>query len=132
MVGPDLDPRYVARLGTICAALPEVVEEDAWVGVRWTIRKKNFAHLVAIADGRPAAYAEAAGTPGPSTVLTFRSSGEELDALRAIGPPFFKPVWFRDIVGLVLPADPSAVDWDEVTELVTESYRVLAPRRLTR
>ncbi len=132
MVGPDLDPRYVARLGTICAALPEVVEEDAWVGVRWTIRKKNFAHLVAIADGRPAAYAEAAGTAGPSTVLTFRSSGEELDALRAIGPPFFKPVWFRDIVGLVLPADPSAVDWDEVAELVTESYRVLAPRRLTR
>ena len=132
MVGPDLDPRYVARLGTICAALPEVVEEDAWVGVRWTIRKKNFAHLVAIADGRPAAYAEAAGTAGPSTVLTFRSSGEELDALSAIGPPFFKPMWFRDIVGLVLPADPSAVDWDEVTELVTESYRVLAPRRLTR
>ena len=49
----------------------------------------------------------------------------------AIGPPFFKPVWFRDIVGLVLPADPAAVDWDEVAELVTESYRLLAPKRLT-
>ena len=47
----------------------------------------------------------------------------------AVGPPFFKPVWFRDIVGLVLPDDPAAVDWDEVTELVTESYRCwrLAP-----
>jgi hypothetical protein len=131
MAGLDVDPRYVERLGTICSALPEVVEEDAWVGVRWSIRKKNFAHLVAIADGRPAAYAAAARTPGPSTVLTFRSRGEELDVLSAIGPPFFKPVWFRDIVGLVLPADPEAVDWDEIAELVTESYRVLAPKRLT-
>ena len=131
MAGPDVDPRYVDRLGAICCALPEVVEADAWVGVRWSIRQKNFAQLVAIVDGRPAAYATAAGTAGPATVLTFRSRGEELDALRAIGPPFFKPVWFRDIVGLVLPADPAAVDWDEVTELVTESYRHLAPKRLT-
>ena len=130
--GPDVDPGYVERLGAICMALPEVVEEDAWVGVRWSIRTKNFAHLVAIADGRPAAYAEAAGTTGPATVLTFRSAGDELVALSAVGPPFFKPVWFRDIVGLVLPADPGAVDWDEVTELVTESYRLLAPKRLTR
>ncbi len=41
-------------------------------------------------------------------------------------------MWFRDIVGLVLPDDPAAVDWDEVTELVTESYRLLAPKRLNR
>ncbi len=127
-----MDPRYVEPLGEICLALPEVFEEDAWVGVRWSIRKKNFAHVVAIADGRPPAYAEAAGTPGPATVLTFRSSGEELEALSAIGPPFFKPVWFRDIVGLVLPDDPAHVDWDEVAELVTESYRLLAPKRLSR
>ena len=130
--GPDVDIGYVERLSAICSVLPEAVEEDAWVGVRWSIRKKNFAHLVAIADGRPTAYAAAAGTVGPSTVLTFRSSGEELAALSAFGPPFFKPLWFRDIVGLVLPADPPTADWDEVAELVTESYRLLAPKRLTR
>jgi hypothetical protein len=60
-------------------------------------------------------------------VLTFRSSGAELDALTNAGHPFFKPVWFRDIVGMVLDADP---DWDEVGELVTESYCLLAPHRL--
>ncbi len=120
----------MSRLGAICLALPEVVEEDAWVGTRWSIRTKNFAHVVAIADGRPAAYADAAGTPGPATVLTFRSTGDDLAALSAVGPPFFKPVWFRDIVGLVLDPDPAAVDWDEVAELVTDSYRLLAPKRL--
>ena len=130
--GPGVDIGYIERLRAICSVLPEAVEEDAWVGVRWSIRKKNFAHLVAIADGQPAAYAAAAETFGPTTVLTFRSSGEELAALSAFGPPFFKPVWFRDIVGLVLPADPASVEWDEVAELVTESYRVLAPKRLIR
>jgi YjbR len=130
MSGPEVDRRVVERLGAICLALPEVVEDDAWVGVRWSIRTKNFAHLVAIADGRPAAYAAAAGTDGPVTLLTFRAGGDDLAALAAMGPPFFKPVWFRDIVGLVLADDPDEVAWDEVTELVTDSYRLRAPKRL--
>ncbi len=117
----------VTRVGAVCLALPQAVEEDAWVGVRWRIRTKTFAHVVPIADGAPRAYATAAGTDGPVTVLTFRAVGDELDALSAIGPPFFKPVWFRDIVGLVVDAD---VDWDEVAELLTESYCALAPGRL--
>ena len=117
----------VARVGAACLPLPEAVEEDAWVGTRWRIRAKTFAHVVPIEDGRPGAYAVAAGTPGPAVVLTFRSSGDELAALTAIGPPFFKPVWFRDIVGLTIT---HATDWDEVNELVTESYRLLAPRKL--
>ena len=57
----------------------------------------------------------------------FRSSGPELEALRAGGPPFFGPPWRGDEVGLMLPED---VDWDEVDELLTESYCVQAPRKL--
>ena len=60
-------------------------------------------------------------------MLTFRAADDELAALTATGPPFFKPVWFRDIVGLTITAD---VDWAEVAELVTESYCLLAPRQL--
>jgi hypothetical protein len=91
------------------------------------VRGKNFAHAVMIDAGWPPAYARAAVTDGPVCVLTFRAAGPELGALAHAGPPFFKPVWFPDIVGLRLDG---AVDWDEVTELVTESYRVLAPRSL--
>ena len=61
------------------------------------------------------------------SVLTFRSAGDELDVLTYAHHPFFKPVWFRDIVGMVLEAD---VDWDEVEELLTESYCLLAPKKL--
>jgi hypothetical protein len=126
-VDPDVPADIVERLRAVCLRLPEVVEEEAWVGLRWRVRTKTFAHVVAVHDGRPAAYATAAGTDGPATVLTFRSWGEELAALTAVGPPFFKPVWFRDIVGVVLGDD---VDWAEIDELLTESYCLLAPARL--
>jgi hypothetical protein len=118
----------VERLHVICAELPESRQEGAWVGTRWRIRTRTFAHVVAIDGGWPPAYATAAGTDGPATVLTFRSAGDELAALSAVGPPFFKPVWFRDILGLTLGDD---VDWEEVAELLTESYCVLAPKKLT-
>jgi hypothetical protein len=117
----------VNRLRSVCRALPEVAEEQAWVGTRWTVRKKNFAHVVHIESGWPPAYAGAAGSDGPITVLTFRAAGPELAALSASGPPFFKPVWFADIVGMVLDAE---TDWDEVEELLTESYCLLAPAKL--
>jgi hypothetical protein len=97
------------------------------VGTRWRIRAKTFAHVLTIDAGWPPAYARAAGRAGPVTVLMFRSSGPELDVLRRAGDPFFGPPWRADEVGMVLDAD---VDWMEVAELVTESYSLLAPRKL--
>ena len=46
---------WLGRIRPICMALPEVDEEEAWVGTRWTVRKRNFAHIVFIADGGPPA-----------------------------------------------------------------------------
>jgi hypothetical protein len=127
----EVPAEIVARLRAVCLALPEAYEEPAWVGTRWSVRKRNFAHVVAVADGWPPAYARAVGAvgavEGPTNVLTFRSSGIELDALGNVGHPFFRPPWAPNIVGLVLDA---GVGWDEVAELVTESYCVLAPRNL--
>jgi hypothetical protein len=119
----------VTRLRKICLALPEVEEEAAWVGTRWCIRKKNFAHVLMISSGQPAAYAKAAGTDGPACVLTFRSPLPELDVYAFGAPPFFKPGWWPNIVGMQLGA---AVDSREVGELLFDSYRLLAPARLAR
>ena len=123
----DVSPQIVSQLRSVCLGFPEAYEEEAWVGTRWRIRKATFAHVVAIESGWPPAYARAVGSDGPSTVLTFRSVSPELDVLAAAGHPFFKPVWFPDIVGMVID---DGTDWEEVAELVTESYRVLAPRKL--
>jgi YjbR len=123
----EVPEELVARLRTVCMALPEAYEEQAWIGTRWCIRRKTFAHVVQVDQGWPPVYAREAGGDGPMSVLTFRSSGAELDALTDAGHPFFRPPWAPNVIGLVLVDD---VDWDEVAELVTDSYRLLAPRKL--
>jgi hypothetical protein len=120
-------PEIVAPIRAVCLGLPEAYEEKAWVGTRWRIRTRTFAHVLAVDSGWPPAYARAAATSGPATVLMFRSSGPELAALRESGQPFFAPVWRATEVGLILDA---AVDWDEIAELLTESYCALAPKAL--
>ncbi len=123
----DVAPEVLRELRSACLGLPEVYEEPAWAGTRWRIRKRTFAHVVAVEDGSPPAYARASGSDGPITVLTFRSSGPELDALSNAGHPFFRPRWAPNVVGMVLD---DGVDWDEVSELLTESYCVMAPKKL--
>ena len=91
------------------------------------IGKRNFAQLVTIASGRPAAYARAAGTDGPATVVTFRCPLDEVAAFRHAGSPFFVPPWFPNIVGMVIG---DHADWREIEELLTESYCGLAPKSL--
>ncbi len=66
-------------------------------------------------------------SPGPLTLMTFESSGDELHALRSMGSPFFSPPWRPTVVGMIID---DAADWAEIAELVTESYCVLAPAKL--
>jgi len=119
----------VRRLDAIAGPLPEAYQEDAWTGVRWRIRKKTFAHVMVAQVGYESAYFDITGVRDPTTVLTFRATGDELLALVHAGLPFYKPPWSPTIVGVVLDED---TDWDEIAELVTESYRFCAPQRLAR
>ena len=105
------------RVREVCLPLPEAHEERAWVGIRWMVRKRTFAHVLGV-DDRHA---------DPLVVLSFRSAGEELEVLRHAGHPFFVLGWGRDAIGVVLDDD---TDWGEVRELVTESFCVLAPKKL--
>ena len=127
----DLLADVLAHLREICAALPETYEEPAWVGIRWRVRKHTFAHAVRVdADSTPAFDPVKVLLDGPDAsvcIVTFRSQGPELVALRNAGGPFFYAGWGRDVVGMVLDGD---TDWDEVGELLTESYCVLAPKKL--
>ena len=115
------------RVGAVALTLPGAREEDAWTGVRWRVRQRTFAHVQALH------HADAADRLGVTdgrtvTVVTLRSRGEERAALAAIGPPYLAS-WADDVVAVVLDDD---TDWTELAELVTESYRLLAPQRLVR
>ena len=113
----DVPEPVVARVRAICAALPDAYEEKAWVGVRWRVRGKTFAHVLGI---------ELRGCAA-EVVLVFRAEGEELEMLRHAGPPFRLLGWGRDALGLTID---DGTDWDEIRELVTESFCVMAPRKL--
>jgi hypothetical protein len=123
------DGAVVTRLAAIALALPEAVEQDAWTGVRWRVRTKTFAHVMVGQPGYESSFRDLTGIAEPTTVLTFRASGEELLALTLAGLPFYRPPWSPTIVGMVLD---DRTDWAEVGELVTESYRCCAPQKLVR
>ncbi len=123
----DVPDEILDRLRAICLALPETHEETAWVGVRWRIRQRTFAHVLIARPDHEMAYARAAGSTEPLCLMSFRAPGEEVAALVARGRPFFKPDWSPNVIGMVFE-DP--VDWREVAELLTDSYCVMAPKRL--
>src|SRR6476659_8308164 len=92
---PRIEPSgdVVARLASTALALPDAYEEDAWTGVRWRVRNKTFAHVLVAPEGYTSAYRDITGVTKPTTVLSFRSSGDELPALTHAGPPFFRQRW---------------------------------------
>jgi hypothetical protein len=123
----DVPPEIVSALRSVCLDLPAAYEERGWVGTRWCIRKRVFAHVLQVAEGWPPAYARAAGSRGPISVLTFRSSEPGLYDHGRARPPFFWPGWWPNLVGMVLD---ERADWDVVARLLADSYCVLAPKRL--
>jgi hypothetical protein len=123
----DVPPEVLDRLRPICLGLPESYEEPAWVGTRWRIRKRTFAHVRTVDPDHPVAHARAVEPDRPACVLVFRAPGDEIAALVAVGYPFYKPDWGPTVLGMALDDDTA---WDEVAELLAESYRLLAPKRL--
>lgn len=112
------------RVSRLCLVLPEVtVRVDASLSrARSTahsfdIRRRSFCLLVAREGpvGKPVA------------LLVLRADPDERDVLLLIGHPFFAPRAGRDRIGVLLS---EGTDWEEIRELVTESYRRLAPKKL--
>lgn len=83
MPGPRIKPasEVVARIAATALALPDAYEEGAWTGVRWRVRGRTCADVLVAQEGYRSSYRAATGVTAPTTVLTFRSLGEEQLAL---------------------------------------------------
>lgn len=113
------------RVGALCLALPEVTVRVDESGTRarsrahsFDIRRKSFCLLVA-REGP-------SGEPVPLLVL--RAHPDDREAYLSIGHPFFASRAGGDRIAVLLTRD---TDWDEIGALVTESYRRIAPKKLT-
>lgn len=113
----DVPADILRRVRAAAAHLPEASEEQAYQGVRWRIRGNTLLHVVTRISEQ-----------GPLTHMTVHAAGEELDVLVAIGDPYF-PGWGAGLLAMVL-RDDGTTDWEEVRELITESYCLLAPKKL--
>jgi hypothetical protein len=121
----EIPDDIVERVSTLCLALPEVTVrvDESLITQRsrahsFDIRRRSFCLLIA--------WEGPAGQPVPLLVL--RAAPDERDALLSIGHPFFAPRAGRGRIGVRLTRE---TDWAEIRELVTESYRMLAPKKLT-
>lgn len=128
MSGPgDVPPEILDRLRPICRRLPDTYEEPAWIGVRWRIRTRTFAHVYTPDPERHPIYAHQL-TPGePPIVVTLRVPTNDLLGLTANGFPFFRAKWGRNVAGAFLG---DHTDWTEIAELITDSYCEMAPKFL--
>ena len=110
---PDVPDVWVRRLDKIITRFPETSQERAWVGVCWRVRRATIAHVF--------------GGEDQLFRITFRADAGEVLAFEHLGPPHFRASWGDNVVGLLLDR---STDWNELTELLTDSYCLQAPPTL--
>jgi hypothetical protein len=112
--------RPITRLRKLCLALPEAHEVEAWGEPTFRVRNKMFAMYADAANhhgnGRPAVWLKAA-------------LGDQAAMVGAAPKCFFVPPYVGPSgwVGIWLD---DAVDWSDVTDLLRDAYRLVAPKRL--
>jgi predicted DNA-binding protein (MmcQ/YjbR family) len=110
-----IDGELLERLRAICLALPEATEGGGVGNPSFRVRDKIFA-MQHGANGRPSLWCKA--PPGVQEMLV--SSDPE----HFLVPPY---VGHHGWVGIWLD---TTVDWAMLADLVTQSYRMTAPKRL--
>jgi predicted DNA-binding protein (MmcQ/YjbR family) len=113
----DIDPQILAPLREICLDYPEAAESVAFGSPTFQIRTKNFA-MVHKPDDRVAVWCKA-----PAGVQEAYIASEPD---RYFKPPYLGPKGW--VAAWISPeCNP---DWDEIADIVDESYRLIAPKRL--
>lgn len=113
MARPEVPADLVDRLDRILSAFPKCVQEGAWVGRRWRVGGATVAHVF--------------GGEDQLFRVTFRAEPHEVMAFQHLGDPYFNVGWSGNAVGMLLDA---GTDWEELRELLTDSYCIQAPVKL--
>lgn len=110
----------LARLRTVCLALPEAHEVTAWGEPTFRVRNKLFAMYADAGnhhgDGRCAVWCKATHLTQDFLVRS--------DPARFFVPPYVGPSGW---VGVYLDR---STDWKALADLLEDGYRMTAPKRL--
>lgn len=113
-----MDPAEVEqRIREICLGLPEVVEEPFGGHSAPSYRVRGKLFVMTSEDG---SYMTLKGGPGVQEALVTSDPGR-----------FFVPAYVgsKGWIGARLDTEQ---DWTELAGLITDSYRLIAPKRLTK
>lgn len=115
-----MPPKPLTRLRRLCLALPQAHEVEAWGTPTFRVRNKLFAMYASADDhhgaGRPAVWCKAG--PGNQEFMV------QTAPKRFFVPPYVGPSGW---IGVYLD---KVADWTELAELLEDSYRLTAPKRL--
>lgn len=122
-MGDDSDVYDTAleRVRNVCASLPEVSERLSHGSQAFFIREKKT--LCTVHDHHHGAHGVALWSPAPPGV---QEQLVEDEPERFFRPPY---VGHRGWIGVRLDIEP---DWDEVAQIITDAYRLVAPKTLVR
>ncbi|HEX2171419.1 MAG TPA: MmcQ/YjbR family DNA-binding protein [Dehalococcoidia bacterium] len=111
-------PDRLDRLRLICLALPETTEKAAWGDPTWRVRDRIFAMQKGnYQGGRPSLWLKA---PDGAQSMLVASDPDR----------FFVPGYVGHKGWISVYLDGPHIDWDELDELIRDSYRLIAPKRL--
>ncbi len=109
----------LAQLSKICLALPEASCEAMNDHASFLVRKKIFAYFLNNHHGDGMVAVTAKVAPSDNTALT-----------AAQPERFYLPAYIAHRGWVALRLDTADVDWEEVAELMADSYRRVAPKTL--
>jgi predicted DNA-binding protein (MmcQ/YjbR family) len=107
------------RLTGICLALPEATREIQGQHAIFRVRKKVFAYYLNDHHGDGIISIACKSLPGDNARLAAAQPSR-----------FYLPAYIGPRGWVALRLDVGRVDWNEVAELVSGSYRLIAPKLL--
>jgi predicted DNA-binding protein (MmcQ/YjbR family) len=111
--------RRLERLTKICLALPEASRQIMGRQASFLVRKRVFAYFLNDHHGDGIVSVTGKALPGDNTALASAQPDR-----------FYLPAYIGPRGWVAFRLDAGTVDWDEVSELVTGSYQLVAPKRL--
>ncbi len=113
------EDRRLVRLTKICTAFPEASRDLHGSHAGFLVRKKTFAYFLNDHHGDGIVAVTCKVFPGDNKAL-----------IAAQPERFYMPAYIGPKGWVALRLDVGEVDWDEVAEMVSCSYRLVAPKRL--
>ena len=114
------EDQRLMRVSKICLALPEVTRQNFGSHASFLVRKKTFAYFLNDHHGDKIVAVACKALPGDNSALAAAQPGR-----------FYLPSYIGPRGWVALRLDIVEPDWEEVSELIAGSYRLIAPKRLT-